>query len=190
MLEHRAQRLEDAVAPDRHRLQPRRAPPVERDGQLLDRRDLGQVPLVVLEDEGDRGRVELVRGQVAVHLLEAGHVLLEPVRRRVRDEHHRVRAARHQPPRGRVGRLPGHGHDLEADVEAVEADPAQGQEVEEDRAVLLRVDGDELAAVTALGRGVERLEVGRLPADRRPVVQDLQLDDAVAGFEFHELRFR
>ena len=91
-----------------------------------------------------------VRLQVLAHLREARHVLVEPVGGRVRDEHDGVRSAHHQPPRRGVGRLPGNRDELEADVEAVEAHAAQGQQVEEDRALLLRVDGDQLAAVLVI----------------------------------------
>ena len=62
----------------------------------------------------------------------------------------------------------------------MKADPAQRQQVEEDRPLLLRVDRDQLAAMPPERRRVQHLQVGGLPAHRRPVVDDLQLYDTVA----------
>ena len=62
----------------------------------------------------------------------------------------------------------------------MKADSPQRKQVEEDRSLLLGVDGDQLAAMPPERGRVQHLEVGGLPADRWPVVDDLDLDDAVA----------
>ncbi len=149
---------------------------------------VGQVPLVVLEDHRDRGRVELLGEEVRLQLAEALQVLVPPVGRGVGDEHHTVRAAQHHAPCRRVDRLARHRRELEAQVEPAEAPGLQRQQVAEDRPVLLRVHGDELAAPTAAGPVVEDLQVGGLTADRRPVVGDLDLDDPLLPVELDHVR--
>ncbi len=181
----RADRLEHAVAAERHGFELGHAALVERERELLDRGDLGQVALVVLEHDRQRLGVAPDRLQVLAHLHVARAVLLETIGRRVRDEHDRVRPAHHEPSRRGVRRLPGNGHQLEADVEAVEADAAQREQVEQDRALLLGVHRDELAAVAGDRGGVQHLQVRGLSADGGAVVDELQLDDAVTRPELH-----
>ncbi len=151
---------------------------------------VGQVPLVVLQDHRDRGRVELLREQVPLQLAEGLHVLVEAVGGGVGDEHDAVRAAQHHASRRRVDRLARHRRELEAQVEPAEAARLQRQQVAEDRAVLLRVHGDELAPPPAAGPVVEDLEVRGLPADRGPVVGDLDLDDPLLPVELDHVRLR
>ncbi len=155
-------------------------PAVEGAVERLDLQDLRQVALVVLEDEGHRRRVQVVGEQVLRHLPVALDVLLPAVEGGVRDEHERVGALEHQPAGGRVHGLAGNGEDLQAQVEAAEAGRLQGEQVEEDRAVLGGVDRDQLAAALRVGAAVQDLQVGGLPSDRRAVVDQLDLDRPVA----------
>ena len=175
--------LEDALAARRHRGEHRQAPGVQAAVEGLDLQHVGQVPLVVLEDHRDRGRVELLGAEVRLQLAEALHVLVPAVGRGVGDEDDPVRPAQHHAPGRGVDGLPGHRRQLEPQVEPAEPAGLQRQQVAEDRAVLLRVHGDELAAPPAAGPVVEHLEVGGLPADRRPVVGDLDLDDPLLPVE-------
>ena len=151
---------------------------------------VGQVPLVVLQDHRDRGRVELLREQVPLQLAEGLHVLVEAVGGGVGDEDDPVRAAQHHAARRRVDRLARHRRELEAQVDPAEAARLQRQQVAQDRAVLLRVHGDELAPPPAAGAIVEDLEVRGLPADRGPVVGDLDLDDPLLPVELDHVGLR
>jgi hypothetical protein len=179
------ERLEDALAADRHRRDRVGVPGVEAAVESLRLQHLRQVPLVVLEDEGHLRGIEVVGEEVLRHLPVALEVLLPAIERGVGHEDERVGALEDEPARGRVHGLPGDGEDLKAEVEAAEAGGLQGQEVEEDRPVLGRGDRDELTPVALRRRRVEHLEVGGLPPDRRPVVDDLDLDDAVAMLQLH-----
>ena len=140
----------------------------------------GRSRLLYWKHERHRRRVEVVREEVLRHLAVALDVLLPAVERGVGHEHERVGALQHQPARGRVHGLPRHREDLQPQVEAAEARGPQRQQVEEDRAVLRRVDRDQLPAALGLGGAVQDLQVGGLPADRRAVVDQLDLDRAVA----------
>ena len=153
---------------------------VERAVERLDLQHLRQVALVVLEDEGHRRRVQVVGEQVLRHLPVALDVLLPAVEGGVRDEHERVGALQHQPAGGRVHGLAGNREDLQAQVEAAEAGRLEGEQVEEDRAVLGGVDRDQLPAALRVGAAVQDLQVGGLPPDRRAVVDQLDLDRPVA----------
>jgi hypothetical protein len=172
--------LEHAVAAQGDGRDGRHLARVQRAVHELGGRDLGQVALVVLEDERQGRGVQLVREQVLGHLAEALDVLLPAVGRGVGDEDQRVRALQHQAPRRRVERLARHRQHLQPQVEPAEAGGLHGQQVEEDRAVLGGVDGDELAAVLRLHVLVEHLQVGRLSAHGGAVVDDLDLDRPLA----------
>ena len=175
-----AEGLEHALPPHGHGRDHLGPPAVERAVERLDLQDLRQVALVVLEDEGHRRRVQVVGEQVLRHLPVALDVLLPAVEGGVRDEHERVGALQHQPAGGRVHGLAGNGEDLQAQVEAAEAGRLEGEQVEEDRAVLGGVDRDQLPAALRVGAAVQDLQVGGLPPDRRAVVDQLDLDRPVA----------
>ena len=175
--------LEHALSPHRNRGDAVDLARVQGPVHELHVHDLGQVALVVLEHQGHGGGVEAMGQQVLGHLPEALEVLLPPVLRGVGHEDQAVGVLQHEPPRGGVHGLAGNGQDLQAQVEAAEARAAQGQEVEEDGAVLRGVDGDHLAAPRRLGVLVQDLEVGRLAAHRGAVIDDLDLDLPVAVIE-------
>ena len=175
-----AESLEDALAPHRHGRDHLGPPVVERAVERLDLQHLGQVALVVLEDEGHRRRIQVVGDEALRHLPIALDVLLPAVEGGVRDEHERIGALQHQPAGGRVHGLTGNREDLQAQVEAAEAGRPEGEEVEEDRPVLRGVDRDQLPAALRVGAAVQDLQVGGLPPDRRAVVDQLDLDRTVA----------
>ena len=175
--------LENPLSPDGHRRYGHGPPGVQAPVEGLGLQDLGQVPLVVLEDEGHLRRVEVVGEEVLGHLPVALEVLLPPVQRGVDDEDEGVGALEDQAPRRGVHRLAGDREDLETQVEAPEAGGLQGQQVEQDRAVLGGVDRDHLAPAPTVGALVENLEIGGLPAQRRAVVDHLDLDRAVPMVE-------
>ena len=187
-LDDRGEGLENTLSARRHRREHRQAPGVQRAVEGLGLQHVGQVPLVVLQDHRDRVRVELLREQVPLQLTEGLHVLVEAVGGGVGDEHDAVRPAQHHAARRRVDRLARHRRELEAQVEPAEAARLQRQQVAEDRAVLLRVHGNELAPPPAAGAIVEDLEVRGLPADRGPVVGDLDLDDPLLPVELDHVR--
>jgi hypothetical protein len=156
----------------------------------VERRHLRQVPLVVLQHQGQRGRVELVRDQVLGHLAEALHVLVPAVGGGVGHEHDGVGALEHQAPGRRVHRLAGHRRQLQPQVEPAEAGRLQRKQVEQDGAVLRGMDGDHLAPPLGNGVAVQDLQVGRLAAHGRAVVDDLDLDGPLSVVQLDHGRSR
>src|SRR5262249_12136402 len=74
--------------------------------------------------------------------------------------------------------LSGHGVEVEAGLEASNLGQRQRQEVEEQRAVGLGGEGNHLALRLGIGLGVDVLEIRRLAAETRPVIDDLAADFA------------
>ncbi|MFN8095203.1 MAG: hypothetical protein U0599_23820 [Vicinamibacteria bacterium] len=177
------ERLEDALAAHGDRRDRLRVAGVQGAVELVHAQHLRQVALVVLEHERHRLGIEVMRQEVLRHLPVALDVLVPPVESGVRDEHQRVGALQHEPPRRRVHGLTGHREHLKAQLEATVAGGLERQQVEQDRAVLRGVDRDHLAAAARVGRAVEDLQVRGLPADGRAVVDQLDLDQAIAVVE-------
>jgi hypothetical protein len=65
---------------------------------------------------------------------------------------------------------------VEAGLESPDLTEREGQEVEEERALRLRLQRDHLALRLGVRLGVDVLEVGRFPAETRTVVDDLAVD--------------
>ena len=65
---------------------------------------------------------------------------------------------------------------MEARPEPVDLAQFQGQEVEEERPLGFRRERDQRAAGLGAGLLVDVLEVGRLSAEARPVIDDLAID--------------
>ena len=110
--------LEHSLAAHRHRGDAVHLAHVHGAVHELDVHHLGQVALVVLEDEGHGRGVEAVGEQVLGHLPEALQVLFPAIDRGVGHEDQAVRVLQDQAPGGGVHGLPGHGQDLQAEVEA------------------------------------------------------------------------
>ena len=164
--------LEHACALRGHRRERRHVPDIQLALERVQLDRLGQVALVVLEDERNRVGIQLVREQVGVHLLEALRGLSPAVGGRVRDEDDPVGGLEHDAAGGRVHRLSGHRQQLEPDIEPAETTAAQRQQIAEDGPVLHRVYGDELTASRLQRSFVEHAQVRGLAAERRAVVHD------------------
>ena len=78
---------------------------------------------------------------------------------------------------------PGHGVELDLEVVAGDGAEAEGQQVEEERPVLGRVERDQPVRPLGVGDAVDLLEVGGLPGLRRPVVDHLGFDGPLAEVE-------
>ena len=138
---------------------------VEQLAQLFDRRDVRQVALVVLDDVGELVEVVALLGQVGAQVLERLDVGLHALDLRVGDEDHAVDALQDQLAAGVVEDLAGHRVEVEARLEAADLAERERQEVEEQRALGLRREGDHLALRLGVGLVVDVLEVRRLPAE-------------------------
>ena len=148
--------------------------------QLLDRGDVGQVALVVLDHVGDLVEVVALLRQVDAQVLDRLEVGLHALDLRVGHEDHAVDALQDQLAGGVVEDLAGHRVEVEAGLEAADLAERERQEVEEERALGLGGEGDHLPLRLRVGLGVDVLEVGRLPAQAGAVVDDLAVDLARA----------
>src|ERR1700730_17010774 len=85
---HGVEGVEHAVTVDRHGREGRDppGPPVEEKFHVLERRDVGEVALVVLDDVRDLVDVVVVLAEVLFHVAEALDVLAQPVPLRVGHE--------------------------------------------------------------------------------------------------------
>ena len=141
---------------------------------VVDRRDVRQVALVELQDQRDFVEVEADLGEVLAQVLEALDVRVEHRLLRVGDEDDAVDALEHELAGGVVEDLAGDGVELQAGLESADDADVDRQEVEEERAVGLRLEADHLAAALRRGLGVDVVEIGGLPAEARTVVNDLR----------------
>ena len=170
------QRRRHARAVDRRRLDHRRGAGMEVTAHVVDRVDVRQVALVVLEHQRDFVRIDAVEPQVGPEVLQALHIRLAHRRLRVGHEHHAVRPAQDQLARRVVEHLAGNGVELHADFLTGDRAQLHRHEVEEQRAVRLRRHGDHLALVLQLRIPIDLLEVRRLPAQAGAVVHQLDGD--------------
>src|SRR3989454_2449166 len=173
------ERVEDSLPFDGRRLEERDSlgPVVEDELQILHRRDVGQVALVVLQDVRDLVEGALVLAEVGLEVAQALDVFAETLELRVGNEHETVDTAQDQPARHVVLHLPRHGVELEPGLEPANRDGRHREKVEVDRAVVAGRQRDHVALVVVGQAAVDVLEVGGLPRETRPVVHDLEVDD-------------
>ena len=183
LLHHRLEGLHHPHAARRDRGDGLAAPEVQRAVELGPRDQRIEVLLVVLEDEGHLLRDEAVGEEIDLHVLEGREVLPRHGAVAVRDEHHGVGAGQNHASGGVVLHLPGHGVELDLEVVAGDGSEAERQQVEEQRPVLRRVEGDQAVRPVGVGDPVDLLEVGGLPGLRRPVVDHLRFDGPLAEVE-------
>src|SRR5712691_4845619 len=173
------ERVEHAVTVDRHRLEGRDppGPPVEEKLHVLERRDIGEVALVVLDDVRDLVDVVAVLAEVLFEVAEALDVPAQPVPLRVGHEDEPVAPAQDKLARHVVVNLSGHRVELELRREAAHGQGRDGQEVEEERAVVARRERDHVALAVTGQAPVDVLKVGRLAGHPGAVVDHLEVDD-------------
>src|SRR5690606_29590671 len=140
-----------------------------------------EVALVGLDHERHLGEAQVVLQQVLAQVAQALGVRAQARGGGAGDEHHAVDAAKDQLARGVVEHLARHRVEVEARLEAVDLAQVEGQEVEEQRALVLGGERHHLAL--RLGRHllVDLLEVGGLTRQAGAVVDDLEVD--LAGGE-------
>ena len=142
----------------------------------LEMSDFGRVLLVVLHHERHGAHIDVVLRQIRVKILHALDVLGELPRLAVGDEHDAVGTVQHQLPRRLVVHLAGDGVELEARREPRDGAEVERQEVEEERAIRLRREGDHLPFAIARHLLVNVMQIRRLPGPPRAVVDDLAGD--------------
>ena len=106
----------------------------------------------------------------------------------VGDQGHAVGALEHQPPRGGVDGLARDGEELDAEGDvAVLGAEGEREQVEEEGAIVLRLERHEAPARVGAGEPVERDEVRRLAAERGPVIDELDRHLPRGEVELHAI---
>ena len=104
----------------------------------------------------------------------------------VGDEGDRVGVLEHDAPGGVVDDLAGNGEQLHLHRVAALGMEEDRQQIEEQGAVVVGLDRQQLSAPLALGAGVDHLQIGRLPGQTGPVVDDLDRQFSLSVVELHE----
>jgi hypothetical protein len=147
-----------------------------RENDVRERRGVGQIALVVLDDERDAFDVKTVLGEVIFHVFERDQVCFEAFGLAVRDEHDAVSSLQDELTRRRVEQLPGDGVQVKASLEAADRRKTQREEVEEQRSFGLRFQRNQVPPRVGVRRPVNILDVRRLPREARAVIDDFKND--------------
>src|SRR5215467_5588508 len=171
--------VEHAVATHGHGLEVRdlTGPPVQHELHVFEGRDVREVALVVLHHVGHLVQVVVVLAEVFLEVAEALHVVAQPVPLRVGHEHEPIHPAQDELARHVVVDLPRHRIELELGGEPAHGGGGDGQEVEEERTIVARGEGNHVPLAHDGETLVDVLEVRGLPRHSRAVVHDLEVDD-------------
>src|SRR5215467_11184983 len=153
------------------------APSVEHVLHVLERRDVLQVALVVLHHVGHLVEVVVVLAEVLLEVAEALHVVAQPVPLRVGHEDQPVYPAQDELARHVVVDLARNRVELELGGETAHGGGRDGQEVEEERAVVTRGERDHVPLARLRQALVDVLEVRGFSRHSGAVVHDLEVDD-------------
>ncbi len=152
--------------------------------ELLLRESPGQVLLVRLHDQRERS---VLRPQI-LNLRQHRSCRVHPLRARLADEHHHVRAVDQMRAAAPEHSLSWHGDQLAADPVPPDQPPLEAQPVEVESSPLVRLGGGiELPPAHRGEEPAQSLEVRRLPGSAGPVVDDSD-DDALGISIVHSHR--
>ncbi len=166
--------VEDAHPSRRDGWGGRRGEQVEAPVELALGHDLRDVALVPLKGVRDLREATAVLGEVRAEILERLLVRVHARLLRVRDEDDPIGAREDELARRAEINLPRHGEELEADVQISDARDTHRQEIEIERALRRRREGDQLAPMLRLGPFMDRLKSRRFAAQTRAVEDDLE----------------
>ena len=141
--------------------------------QFLHGDHVPQVPLVPLEDHGNVRQVQAQGPEVLPQVQHALAARVQHGRLAVHHEDDAIHPLQHQLAGLVVEDLARHGVELQACAVAPHQARFQGQQVEEQGPVSLRVQAHHLAPALAAGLAVDGMEVGGLAAQAGAVVDDL-----------------
>src|SRR5258705_3886686 len=149
---------------------------IESSLEILDRRGVRQVPLVVLDHERHLGEVVSVLGHVVVEVLHRLQVGFHPLGLGIADEHYAIYVLEYQLAAGVVVDLTGHGEQVKTRLEAANRAEANGKEIEEEGALRLRRQRYEFSSRLRLNLAVDVLEIRSFSAEPGTIVNDLTID--------------
>src|SRR6266480_567982 len=144
--------------------------------QIIDRSDICQIALVVLQDVGDIVERHVLLGQVVLEIFETLDVLLHFFPLRIGHENHAIDTAQDELAGGVVNDLTGDGVELEFGDKAFNNQSVEGEKVEEQGAIGGGRERNKVAAVLRINPLMNVAEVGGFAAEGRTVINDLKLN--------------
>src|SRR3990170_2574904 len=151
-------------------------PGIQRFLQLGDRRGVRQIALVVLDHERHLREIVAVLRHVVVQVLHRLQIRLHPAGLRIPHEDDAVDILQNELATGVVVHLARHGIEVEPGLESANRAEVDGQEVEEQRALRLGRERNELSSRFRLYLAVDVLEIRGFSAKPGTVVNDLTVD--------------
>src|SRR3989304_3606931 len=170
------ERLEDPDPRRRHRLELGDVPVIEKGVKLRHRGDRAQVPLVVLQDQGDPVAIVPLLPEVDPEVFHGLHVGVHAGQLRIGAEYRAVHPPQDQPAAGVVEHLAGDRVEGEAGLESPDLAERQREKVEEQGPLGLRGQGNHSPPRFRFHPPVDVLKVRRLSAEAGPVVHDFAID--------------
>ena len=149
---------------------------VEEVFEVIDGRCVGQISLVVLQDDGEAVDGAIVEAEIGLKALEGLQIIPLAIHLGIRDEDDAIGLTQDELEGGVVGDLAGDGVEMEGGFVARDGIGFDAEEVEEERAILSRGKGNEIAAAARIELGVDLLNVGGLTAQRGAAIHDLKTD--------------
>ena len=147
---------------------------IQRLVEIGERRGIREVAFVVLNDQRNVVGVELVRDQVFAQILHRVRIRVDHGVLRVGNEHDAVGALQNHSPGRVVEHLAGDRVELHAGLHPANRAELDRKKVEEERAIRFGGEREHLALVLDGQLLVDPLQVGRLAAQTRTVVDDLR----------------
>ena len=133
----------------------------------------------------DLGRVEVVLLHVLDEVLPVGVVLCSGGPSAVGDEGDSVGTLEHDAPRSVMNHLAGHGEELHLDLEAIGSAEEDGQQIEEQGAVVVGLDGQQPASHFGAGPLMHHLQIRRLPRKTGAVIDNLDGQFPLGVIQLH-----
>src|SRR5690554_3478512 len=179
LLDHRPQRLEDSGAVGRHgagfkiRIFPVR---VEVGTQLLQRHRCGQIAFIILNKQRNLIDIVAVLVQILLEIFQGDNIYLLAGTLAIGDEYNAIVALHDKLSAGAMKELTGHRIKMQTGFKTPDGRQTQGQEVKEERALLLGFQVDEFAARVRIGTRKDEFNIRRFSAETRTVIDDLEDD--------------
>ena len=145
-------------------------------GEILDRNDIAEVALVELKHVRNLRQIVALRLEVLLQVVQRLDVGIHSLFLRIGHENNPVNTFQNQLARCVVKHLTGNRVQVEARLKSADRAQLERHEIEEQRAVRLSGEADELAPCLGRGRVEDVLQVGRLTTQAWAVVNDLAVD--------------
>lgn len=132
-----------------------------------------------MQDDGKPVERATIHAQIGFEALERLQVVALAVHLRISDEDDAVGLFEHKLKRGVVSDLTGDGVEMEGGFVSRQRISLDGEEIEEQRAILRCRERNEVATARWIELGVDLLEVGGLAAEWCAAIDDLETDGVV-----------